>query len=301
MPSRVVSLLIILFWLGTTSWFVHRELWPLFFPNDAPPFLIELDDEITSQFSGESRRSDAFWDIQRNEERIGFGESRLRYVKEVDLFEMETRIRELRLKGFVRVEMSDLISSYRVNRQGELRGLRMSGHMTLHVLGMSLSGSMDLVGEVKDGKLIRSGVLDLPGLGKINPKFDVIDAPRGSFLNPMHPVPKVRVRPGHRWRMPVMDPLTDALEPILQSIVEQVRPDQPIDWKKLLPPRPSFMDAEVLQELVTIEYYKEKVPCYVIEFRSEGRIARTYVRESDGAVMRQEVFSQGERIALIRL
>jgi hypothetical protein len=298
-----MSLGIVLLWLATTGWFIHRELWPLFFPNDAPPFVIDLGDEITSQFSGPNRRSDALWLIQRNDEGIGYAESRLRYVKENDSFEMETRIKKLNLKGFVRVEITEMISAYQVNRHGELLGLRLSGRMTLHLLGLVLSGSMDLTGEVKDGKLYRAGVLDLPGLGKIQPKFDVIEAPRGSFLNPMHPVPKVRVRPGHRWRMPILDPLSDALEPILQAIVEQVRPEQPIDLKKLLPARPSFLDAEVLSELVTIDYYKynEKVTCYVIEFRSEGRIARTYVRETDGAVMRQEVFSQGEKIALVRL
>jgi hypothetical protein len=265
--------------------------------------VIDLGDEITSQFSGPNRRSDALWEIQRNDEGIGYAESRLRYVKENDSFEMETRIKKLNLKGFVRVEITEMISAYQVNRHGELLGLRLSGRMTLHLLGLVLSGSMDLTGEVKDGKLYRAGVLDLPGLGKIQPKFDVIEAPRGSFLNPMHPVPKVRVRPGHRWRMPILDPLSDALEPILQAIVEQVRPEQPIDLKKLLPARPSFLDAEVLSELVTTDYYKykEKVTCYVIEFRSEGRIARTYVRETDGAVMRQEVFSQGEKIALVRL
>ena len=61
------------------------------------------------------------------------------------------------------------------------------------------------------------------------------------------------------------------------------------------------MDATVLDERVEIEYNQVKTTCFVIEFRGDGRTARTYVRESDGAVMRQEAFAQGERITLIRL
>jgi hypothetical protein len=292
---------IVLFWIGTTGWFVHRELWPALFPSDAPPFVIDLGDEITSHFAGHRSRSDALWTLYRNDELIGMAETRLRYIKEDNTFEMETRVRDLKMKGLVSVEIPELINAYRINRQGELRGLRLTGSMTIKVLGFSYSGSMEFTGEVKENQLFRSGFVDLPGLGKVHPKLDPIEAPKGSILNPMHPVPKVRVRPGHRWRMPVMDPLADALEPVLQAVVEELRPGQPIDWKKLLPTRSNYMDATVLDERVEIEYNQVKTTCFVIEFRGDGRTARTYVRESDGAVMRQEAFAQGERITLIRL
>lgn len=301
MPSRTTSLVIVLFWIGTTGWFVHRELWPALFPSDAPPFVIDLGDEITSHFAGHRSRSDALWALYRNDELIGMAETRLRYIKEDNTFEMETRVRDLKMKGLVSVEIPELINAYRINRQGELRGLRLTGSMTIKVLGFSYSGSMEFTGEVKENQLFRSGFVDLPGLGKVHPKLAPIEAPKGSILNPMHPVPKVRVRPGHRWRMPVMDPLADALEPVLQAVVEELRPGQPIDWKKLLPTRSNYMDATVLDERVEIEYNQVKTTCFVIEFRGDGRTARTYVRESDGAVMRQEAFAQGERITLIRL
>lgn len=301
MPSRAVSILILTFWLSTLGWFVHRELWPSLFPSDAPPFVIELGDEVTAQFTGPNARRDVLWEVNRNGEMIGFAETRLRYFREDNTFEMESRVTNLKVKGFVQIEVPEFVNSYRVNRQGELRGLRMTGNVKLAVLGLSVTGTVEFNGEVREGKLYREGQLNLPGLGVVRPRFPVIEAPRGSVLNPMHPVPKVKVRPGHRWRMPVMDPLSDAVEPVLQAIMEQVQPGQLLDLKKLLPARSQFLDAEVLNERVELEYNREKFRCIVIEFRGDGRTARTYVRESDGAVLRQEAFTQGERIALIRL
>lgn len=303
MPSRAVSLLIVTFWLSTLGWFVHRELWPALFPSEAPPFVIELGDEVTAQFTGPNARRDVLWEVNRNAETIGLAETRLRYFREDNTFEMESHVRNLKMKGLVQIEVPEFINAYRVNRQGELRGLRMTGLVKLSVFGISMTGKLEFFGEVREGKLYREGKLDLPGLGVIRPKFDVIDAPRGSVLNPMHPVPKVRVRPGSRWRMPVIDPLSDAVEPVLQAIIEQLQPGQgqKLDLKKLLPPRSPYLDAEVLDERVEVKYNGENHRCMVIEFRGDGRTARTYVRESDGAVMRQEAFTQGERIALIRL
>ncbi len=301
MPSRTLSLFILIFWLGTLGWFTRRELWPALFPGDAPPFVIDLGDEVTAQFSGPNARRDVLWSIQRNDEPIGMAETRLRYFKEDDTFEMVSRVTNLLIKSLLQVEIPEFENAYRVNRQGELRHLRMAGQMKIRVLGFTLTGSVELTGEVRDDKLYRQGTLKLTGWGTIRPRFEVIDAPRGSVLNPMHPVPKVHVRPGMRWRMPVIDPLADAVEPVLQALVEQVRPGEPLDLKKLIPPRSPFLDAEVLDERVEVEYNREIFRCIVIEFRGDGRTARTFVRESDGAVLRQEAFTQGERIALIRL
>src|SRR5258707_903491 len=41
MPSRPITALIVLFWIGTMGWFGYPEVWPSLFPSDAPPFVIE--------------------------------------------------------------------------------------------------------------------------------------------------------------------------------------------------------------------------------------------------------------------
>src|SRR5579859_2318705 len=49
MPSRPITALIVLFWLGTLGCFGYRDIWPKFWSGDAPPFVIELADEAISQ------------------------------------------------------------------------------------------------------------------------------------------------------------------------------------------------------------------------------------------------------------
>jgi len=126
-----------------------------------------------------------------------------------------------------------------------------------------------------------------------------VDAPTGSVLNPMHPVPKVKgLTPGKRWRMPILNPLGDAVEPALKALWAELQPNQPFNFK--LPAGPKFVDAEVLTEIVEVEYNGRLERCRVIEYRGEDQPARTYVRIEDGAVIRQEAFALGEKIALQR-
>ena len=51
MPSRPITALIVLFWLATLGWIGYRDLWPRLNPGEVPPFVIELEDELTSQLT----------------------------------------------------------------------------------------------------------------------------------------------------------------------------------------------------------------------------------------------------------
>ena len=45
----------------------------------------------------------------------------------------------------------------------------------------------------------------------------------------------------------------------------------------------------------------EAVSCWVIEYRRDEPVARTWVRASDGKVLKQEAFQKGEvRLTLLR-
>ncbi len=142
-------------------------------------------------------------------------------------------------------------------------------------------------------------MIDLGGLGgKTEVKLDPIDAPSGNILNPLHPVPKIKgLRPGRRWRMPILNPLGDAIEPAIKAVFEKNNLQPP---QIKLPTGPAFVDAEVLSETATIKVNDQEYPCWIIEYRGDERPAHTYVRVSDGAVMRQEAYALGEQITLRR-
>jgi hypothetical protein len=286
MPSRPIVVLILVGWFATLAWFCRRELGPILFPADAPPFAIDLGDEVTSQMAGEVRRPDVLWGIYRDTERIGRAETRLRYFVDDDTFELETRIVNLHFnRGIVEVKIPELITAYRIDRLGELRRFRFNGSLALPLFRADAS----IQGEVRDGKLWRSGTVDIPGfMGKVTPEFDVVDAPRGGVLNPMHPIPKLKdIRPGGTWRMPLMNPLDDAMQPVAQSLLNfGQNPDKPLAFK--MPQRPTHVDAEVLTEPRNVTFNGQDHECWVIEFRGLSEPARTFVRIRDGAVLRQE-------------
>lgn len=293
MPSRPIAALIILFWAGTVGWFGYREIWPVLFPSDSPPFSIELADEVTSEVGSQIRGPDVLWGIYRNDKRIGRAETRLRYFRDDNTFEMETRLVEVKLLSYV--ELPEMKNAYRLTRSGHLRAIRMEGRMQI----FGLEGKATFSGEVHDGKLERHGVIDLrPFAGKTEVKLDPIDAPTGSVLNPMHPVPRIMgLRPGRQWRMPILNPLGDAIEPALRAVMESQGMKAP---QIKLPSGPKFVDAEVLNETAMIKIDDKEYECRIIEYRGDDRPARTYVRISDGAVMRQEAYALGEQITLRR-
>ena len=43
-----------------------------------------------------------------------------------------------------------------------------------------------------------------------------------------------------------------------------------------------------------------RVSCWVIEYRRDELVARTWVRVSDGKVLKQEAFHKGETVTIIR-
>src|SRR5262249_24784119 len=255
---------------------------------DEPP-LSPLDTQL--------RRPEVLWGIYRGDTRIGRAETRLRYFEDDNTFEMETRVVNLALTGLVEVEIPGMFQTYRIDRHGEFRGMSVYGFLRFRLLGMQpVEGRIKLNGDLWDGKVVWTGKLDIKGLDSIVLQIEPTEAPTGSVLNPLHPLPKIKnLRPGRRWRMPVIDPLADVVEPATTAVLKKYLPNQHIDVKKLFAARPAFMDAEVLTETENIEFNREKFRCRIIEFRSEGNVARTYVRMTDGAVLKQEATTRGER------
>jgi hypothetical protein len=305
MPARPVTALIVVFWLATMGWFGYRELWPLLFPDDAPPFVIELADEVTSEFASQTRGPDVLWGVYHGDKRIGRAETRLRYFRQDNTFEMESRLVDIKLDvpmlAFsIPIHVPEMINAYRLTRSGELRAIRTEGRLSIdHFVGQAV-----FFGEVRNGKLYRRGSVDL-GLGKkTDVTLDPLDAPTGSVLNPMHPVSKIKgLRPGRRWVMPIINPMSDAVEPTINALLTNENLVGKAGFKPIklkLPEGPKFVNAEVLDETTMIKLNDKDHACRIIEYRGDGQPARTYVRISDGAVMKQEATAFGKQITLRR-
>jgi hypothetical protein len=301
MPSRIVQALIVCFWLATLGWFGHREIWPRLFPGRAPPFVIELADEATAQ-------GQTFWTLYRDDREIGKAKTSLKYLNVDDTFEFACEMKDIELhdSNTICIYVATMTNRYVVSRAGELRSMSTHGDLRVEnqrrperrVAGSALfTASANFEGHVVDGKLLRTAKITLPFLGDVAPKLEPMDAPRGNVLNPMHPVPRVTgLRPGQHWRMPVFNPMGDAVAPTLQAAGQQSKLT-PKGSSVPVPTGPTYLDAEVLSERALIPWNGRDFECYVIEYRSSGgeHTARTYVRVRDGLVLRQEANVLGER------
>lgn len=296
MPPRTVSALIVLFWLATIGWFTYRDLWPYWAPEEAPPFVIDLADEATPN-------NEVLWQVHRQARRggepeeIGLARTRLSYFNDDDTFQVTSELVDVQLLQFVRVV--EFTNHYRVTRAGELRSLSTEGKIEI----FKLAGEAQFSGTVQNGRLVQVGKIKLPLVGTIEPKLEDVPAPRGSVLNPLHPVSRIRgLTPGRRWQMSVVNPLADAVEPALNAAWKKVQEtDKPLGLR--IPEPPRTLAAEVLRDKHAMRYDGVDHECFVIEYRGKDDEppARTYVRVSDGLVLRQEASTLSERYYLQRM
>ncbi len=49
MPPRWLAVPIVIFWVGTTGWLLYQDVWPSLLPDQAPPYTIDLEDEVRTQ------------------------------------------------------------------------------------------------------------------------------------------------------------------------------------------------------------------------------------------------------------
>jgi hypothetical protein len=112
-------------------------------------------------------------------------------------------------------------------------------------------------------------------------------ARRGGVLNPLLPVNRLTgIKRGQRWRVPMLDPIAEAL---LAYVHQQ-------------PPATKFLEAHVQVASEDLEWQDKRPPvsCLIIDYTGDDTFGRTWVRESDGLVLRQEMTHAGERLTLRR-
>jgi hypothetical protein len=296
MPSRLVTLAIVAFWLGTVVWFFDHDIWPYIRPGTAPPYTIELADEALP-----GRMVPVGWVCLRNGEKVGTVRTTLRYLEAEDGFELTASSSELVLlrTPVIRVVALDLSDRVQVNRDGELRSLASDVRVSIRVIGQDMSGRVSIGAEVRNDRLERRCRIEVPGLGIYEPALPPVPPTRGTVLNPLHPVPRITgLRPGQHWRQPLVDPRSDILRALTANLPGG---DQA---SALAAPGPQSLVAEVRPEPEVLAWEGGEQPCLVIDYRGdlqgEEFKAHTWVRASDGLVLRQEVEAHGELLVMQR-
>ncbi len=210
MPSRWMSLTIVACWLAAMGWLFWHDLWPNWRPGEPPPFHIDLVEEV--QRSDKLRNS---WTVRRQKagesapQEIFRAFTSVEYIKDEDAFLLKAeynarrdavpgrRTHSFEAAGFRVVSMS---SQYRVDRAGELRGLRAKIEVmplermekVLTAFGQKPDNPPYLLlwGEVRGNELfthcksnfVPSQTIDLPPASVSH---------NGSVIMPLHPVNRI--------------------------------------------------------------------------------------------------------------
>jgi hypothetical protein len=289
MPSRRVIALIALFWLAITSYVTYRDLWPVLFASGQPSIAIDLADEAAQNIP-------IRWSITYNGQKAGRLISQMRYIDADDTFRFTHDYKQLRYEiAGATIALPELQIVVRVTRAGDLREQSLRGKMELGVGNLTLGeGTANVTGIVTDGQLTATCVVTGTAFGKafeINRKLDPVPVPSGQPLNPLLPMNRLAgVKPGRQWVVHASDPLADAAHSLAKEY------GLPLPEEK-----PSPLIGEVQSESQELRRTNDTSACWVIEYRREGELeARTWVRVTDGKVLKQEAFLKGDTLALER-
>jgi hypothetical protein len=283
MPARHHIIAIVAFWLATMGWLFHKSLRPLFSSAQPPPFAIDLADEVQAR--------SVYWTVFKNGQDAGTATSWVRPQEKEGTYEVAGVFRlwrDFKKRGTQPPDQS-VESMYRVTREGELRAI---DAVVTVIPDKDHEVRARIYGEVKDGRFTPRVEITSSAFNLERQMAPVEVNARGSVLNPLQPVNRLPgVRKGQRWRMPLVDPLAEVLGKAAEgagfgrksSIVR-------------------FLDAEVLPDSKALQRVPSRPSemCLVIEYTGDGITARTWVRERDGIVLRQEITQDGENLVLVR-
>lgn len=289
MPSRRSAVLIVAFWLAVTGYVGYRDVWPVVFASGPPPVAIDLADEA-------ARNTPVRWTVHWNGKKSGWLTTRTQYVEADDTFRFTSEYRSLRFEfGPIALSVPYFQTTVRVTRAGDLREQTAEGRLKALFGKVEVAdATVSFAGTVADGTLSRGydGSYSLAGKTRsFGRALDPVPVPAGQPLNPTQPVDRLTgVRPGRRWAVHESDPLDDVLKAVVK------------EFGAAPPERPrGHLIGEVLSDTQPLEWDGKPVVCRVIEYRRGSELeVRTWVREADGKVLKQEAFRGGENLSVER-
>jgi hypothetical protein len=267
MPSRWFCAAIVAFWLFTNGWLLWRELLPSWEPNQPPPMMVDLVDEVHLQGVIKIPWTVAVYSpVRKKWERAYHAGIWVEHGPEKDLFDLKLELAALPRTAGGEVDPAMLAirkmeSATRVTAAGELRELAASGSGTRS----GISYSFQLKGQVRSGVFSGNYTMRLPPLPPLTREFPPTRVNyQGTVMLGIHPVQRLRgLRPGQTWQVPT-------LEFGLSSVsVSHVR-------------------ARVLPELEILPWRHRDRTCQVIESEDNEEHTRTWVEVETGRVLKQE-------------
>ena len=290
MPSRLASAFIVLFWLASTAYIVHRDVWPRLYANAPPPLQIDLVDEATS-------RVPVRWLIYRGDTKLGSLTTELRYQEADDTFWFDNEYRQLKVPfGTATVYVPVAKTGIRVTRDGDLREQTLTGELELQmdVVGTPrtiASADADVTGIVRDGVLHGHCRIVSSLTAPIDKPLDPVPVPAGQVLNPMMPVNRLRgIRPGQRWVIRQVDPLARAMSLALKELAQNESPLGSLSGGVGQDSSPELVATVRSRAEPLTRRNGTTVDCWVIDYRSGPNEAEatTWVAVDGDRVLRQE-------------
>jgi hypothetical protein len=276
MPSRLYIGVILAFWLTMTGWLIQREVVPMMLADAAPTFQIDLTQEIEWTDERDGKRvgsAPVFWTVEYNQKRVGRATSQVvahrdRSYEFRSLFHFDGHKFKVGPASISAME-----NTYRITEDGKLVSLSATVDASF--------GKVGIQGEVVNG-FFESRVF----AGAFEQNLDKVDLPQeGSIVNPMHLVNRVRgLHEGRTWKITLLDPFRGLTEKFvgkgmtIPALIAVVRSD-------------------------TMSWDHKEVACYKIEYHEVGKdvVGRTWVRRSDGLVLKQESSHHGFELILQRV
>jgi hypothetical protein len=289
MPPRGIVAGILAFWLVTTGFIFYRDLWPRLFASGPPPVSIELADEARQNVP-------ARWTLYRNGQKVGGLTTLTKYLDSEDAFLFTYHYSDLKLEqSDIALEVPDASSEMLLTRSGNLKAQTMNGKVKASFRGAEIAeGTIAIRGTVTNGVLTGRAELK-SNWGNLAGDIDPVPVPRGGQpLNPLQPVSRLHVRAGQQWEIHESNPLQEAVVALLKKKVGEAGLRLPEEKRR------ESLVGQVSNSPQPLSWQKAEVACWVIEYRRTEPVARTWVRASDGKVLRQEAFEKGENLTFER-
>jgi hypothetical protein len=301
MPSRWSCFLIVAFWLAAIGLLYVRELAPSFHEHDPPPYVIDLTAET------QVVHPRVVWKVFQNgrDEESYLAKTWMDHNEEDDSFTLFSEVKPAPLQSPVdkaALLVQYFYSRYRVSREGKLLALEVEGELSRRpvpgFIDLGFKPQFELTGRVLDGGMLAR--LELPQFkGLVREAVTTFNFPvsqNGTIFLPLHPVHKIRgVRPGASWRVPEIDPLSDAARAWLRRFAVNI----PGGGER-------FLDARVRDQAETFPYDmgdNQAHICRVIDYRDpedEKMTATTWVEVNTDFVLCQEAKGEAGNLRVVR-
>jgi hypothetical protein len=202
-----------------------------------------------------------------------------------------------------------LINTHRISRSGDLLATTASGSLRFRLRGpgapdLSVPIDFQIEAEARPEGLLRRGEVTLDRK-TVKVQLKPVPLRPGTVYRPGSLLNRIEgLHVGQRWRLPPDDPLDEVIQEALPQVLEQFGLQGARELTALLKdrlPPEREVEAEVQEAPEPFTWNNVDYPCLQIVYTREGQpFATTWVRQSDGLMLRQEWVSPGGNLIFQR-